>query len=116
MAHPKFKFSTTQYSDVFELISFSGKEAMSSLFHFTLELKVKIEDKVDLLKAIEDKAQIIIDLDDDSRNKDYVIDGVVASFEEVFRTSNTHKFYRAIMAPPVWHLSLIHISEPTRPY
>ena len=102
MAHPKFKFSTTQYSDVFELISFSGKEAMSSLFHFTLELKVKIEDNVDLIKAMEDKAQLIIQPDDDDRKKDYIIDGVVTSFEEVFRTSNTHKFFRAIMAPSVW--------------
>lgn len=102
MAHPKFKFSTTHYSDVFELISFSGKEAMSSLFHFTLELKVKIEDKVDLIKAIEDKAQLIIHPDDDDRKKDYIIDGVVTSFEEVYRTSNTHKFFRAIMAPSVW--------------
>jgi type VI secretion system VgrG family protein len=103
MAHPKFKFSTTQYSDVFEIISFSGKEAMSSLFHFTLELKVKIDEKVDLLKAIDDKVQLIIDPDDDTRKNDYIIDGVITSLEEVFRTSNTHKFYRAIMAPTVWH-------------
>ncbi len=102
MAHPKFKFSTTQYTDVFEIMSFSGKEAMSSLFHFTFELKVEISKKVDLLKAIDDKAQLIIDPDDDSRNKDYIIDGVITSLEEVFRTSNTHKFYRAIMAPSVW--------------
>ena len=106
MAHPKFKFSTTQYSDEFELISFSGKEAMSSLFHFTLELKVKIDEKIDLLKAIDDKAKLIIDPDDDSRKKDYIIDGVLTSLEEVFRTSNTHKFYRAIMAPSVWSQTL----------
>ncbi len=102
VAHPKFKFSTTQYADVFELISFSGKEAMSSLFHFTLELKVKVTDVVDLIKAIDDKAQLIIDPDDDSRSTDYIIEGVVTSFEEVLRTSKTHRFYRAIMAPSVW--------------
>ncbi len=103
MAYPKFKFSTTHFSNSFEIISFSGKEAMSSLFHFTLELKVKVDEKINLLDAINDNVQLIIDPDDDSRKKDYIIDGVITSIEEVFRTSTTHKFYRAIIAPPVWH-------------
>lgn len=102
MAHPEFKFSTTHYPDAFELISFSAQEAISSLFRFTLELKVKIDDNVDLLTAVEDAAKLIVHDDDDSRSRDYVIDGVISSFEEVFRTSTTHKFFRAIMVPPVW--------------
>jgi type VI secretion system VgrG family protein len=102
MAQPHFHFSTSHYPQSFELISFSAKEAVSSLFRFILELKVSINEDIDLITAVDDKAQLVVTDDDDSRSRDYIIDGMIASVEEVFRTSTTHKFYRAIMVPPIW--------------
>ncbi|WP_419812395.1 type VI secretion system tip protein TssI/VgrG [Bacterioplanoides sp.] len=100
MACPEFRFSTQDYATELELISFSGEEAISSLFWFVLEFKVELGTSVDLERLSNSDAMLTVLADDDSnRPDDYSIRGVIESAEEILNTSSTHRFYRATMMP-----------------
>ncbi|MFC3679369.1 type VI secretion system tip protein TssI/VgrG [Bacterioplanoides pacificum] len=100
MPYPEFRFTTPDYRSEFELISFSGEEAISSLFWFSLELKVPLDARVDLEVLSDSEAKLTVLADKDSgRPADYSISGVIESAEEVLSTSATHRFYRVEMVP-----------------
>jgi type VI secretion system secreted protein VgrG len=81
------------------LQSFSGREALSQLFSFTLELRSERDD-IDVVELLRQKASLSLDLDD---GEERYWSGEIASFT---RSGQSRRFthYRCELVPPLWFL------------
>ena len=106
MSDLKFKFSTDSYGDQFELVSYTGSEAMSQMFEFSLSLKVKkgLVSSIDFLTAVSEGCKISIS-NIEGQSAPYEIVGILKAIDEEFQGSNTHKYYTATMVPSLWRQS-----------
>jgi len=106
MSEPKFSFSTDSYADQFELVSYSGTENISKMFEFSLSLKVAkdLVSSVDFQTVVQEGCKIITS-NIEGYSSDYEIIGMLKSIDEEFQSSNTHKYYTALMVPALWRQS-----------
>lgn len=81
------------------LQSFSGREALSELFSFTLELRSERDD-IDVVELLRQKATLSLDLDNGAER---YWSGEIASFT---RSGQSQRFthYRCELVPPLWFL------------
>lgn len=106
MSEPKFSFSTDSYADQFELVSFTGTESISKMFEFSLSLKVAkdLVSSIDFQTVVQEGCKLITS-NIEGYSSDYEIIGMLKGIDEEFQSSNTHKYYTALMVPALWRQS-----------
>ncbi|MEN6623672.1 MAG: type VI secretion system tip protein TssI/VgrG [Smithella sp.] len=102
----KFRFvSSALKPDTFEVVKFSGSEGLSKLYQF--EITIVAEDaQLDLEKVIQSRATLTILRD--AGNIDF--HGILVSFDQLLSVNN-QSYYRAILTPAVWRLTLTHHNQ-----
>ena len=110
MPNPRFDFNSTAVAaDYFSVVSFTGFEAISKLYRFEIELKAPVQEPAqatfldDVLAA---EAGFIMEYD----GVEYPVYGMLASFEEL-QTAANHTYYRAVLVPRLWQLTLVRDSR-----
>lgn len=103
MSEPKFSLTTDSYTTEFELVGFSGEEAISQMFEFHLTLKVKKElvSNIDFQAVVRENCKLQVE-GIEGYDQPYEILGIIKTVDEEFHGSNTHKYYSAIMVPALW--------------
>lgn len=86
--------------DAFEVVKFSGTEAISRPYEFTVTLSSKDPD-IDLKSVLRNPATLSIVRD----GEELPLHGVLAAFEQLHE-ANQRIFYRAVLVPKLWYLSL----------
>ncbi len=104
MSQPIFKLFTDSYADELEIISFSGSEAISSLFSFVIHFKIKLENVANVdLSTITEETAYLKPVNASTRDSDeYCITGMFSGVESVFHHSNTHQYFTARLVPLIW--------------
>ena len=107
MAQSNFRFiSDASGGDQFTVVSFSGNEAISSLYQYEIELKSPLSAAIDIDDVLDSPASFITDLD----GGEYPVYGVLSSIDEL-RTVQGYVYYRAVLVPRLWRLSLYKTNE-----
>src|SRR5690606_17371769 len=89
----------------FELVAFTGREAISQLFQFELTLKLPNAVAKDLKPdtiihaPIELQVQYSDNYEETSPGKTHTINGFAQSLYREYKSSATHHYYRAVMMP-----------------
>ena len=86
--------------DAFEVVRFSGTEAISRPYEFTVTLSAKDAD-IDLKGVLRNPATLTIVRDEEK----IPIHGVLAAFEQLHE-ANQRIFYRAVLVPKLWYMGL----------
>ncbi|WP_432240477.1 type VI secretion system Vgr family protein [Herbaspirillum robiniae] len=107
-ANKRFEFSSKAFdADKFAVVDMEGFESVSKTFRFTLTL-VTDDAAVDFDKMLQNPASFTIFAPDGGASTPY--HGVLAGFDQLHR-SDGYVFYRAVLVPRLWRLSLYRISE-----
>lgn len=107
MAHAKFRFiSDASGGDRFTVVSFTGREAISSLYRYEIEIKSPLAASIDLDDVLDSPARFISELE----GVEYPVNGVLSSFDEL-QTVQGYVYYRAVLVPKLWWLSLYKTNE-----
>ncbi|WP_250478487.1 MULTISPECIES: type VI secretion system Vgr family protein [unclassified Caballeronia] len=112
LANRRFDFSTTASKGTgsayaFQVVEMEGFEALSQPFRFTLTL-VSDDASVDFDAMLAHPATFTIHGPDGDTSTPY--HGILAEFEQMHHADD-YVFYRAVLVPRVWNLSLSRISE-----
>ncbi|SPB14562.1 VgrG-5 [Caballeronia novacaledonica] len=112
LANRRFDFSTTASKSTgggyaFQVVEMEGFEALSQPFRFTLTL-VSDDASVDFDAMLAHPATFTIYGPEGGTSTPY--HGILAEFEQMHHADN-YVFYRAVLVPRVWSLSLSRISE-----
>jgi type VI secretion system VgrG family protein len=92
--------------ETFTVVSFKGVEAISRPYEFEVEL-VSEKNDVDPLDVLENTAKFTIHRDEGD-SVDF--NGILMQFEEL-REFHGYFFFRAVLAPKLWWLSLTHHNQ-----
>jgi len=104
----RFSFSSKgQGSATFDVIELKGDEAISSLFCFELTL-VSNDANVDFDSMLKNRATLKIHAIDGSETVPY--HGILRKFEQLSKKNN-YVFYKAVLVPRIWSLSLFECNE-----
>ena len=104
----RFRFSSSAFDEEkFDVVNLEGFEAISRPYRFTLTL-VSDDAQIDFDKMLQNTATLCINSPDGTQQLPY--HGVIAQFEQLQQAGN-YFFYRAVLVPWLWHLSLYQISE-----
>ena len=110
MVNPKekrFEFvSRALPDDTFGVVSFSGSEGFSMCYEFRIDL-VSRNAEIDLKSVLRSPATFTI-LREEENNIPF--HGILAQFEQLHEVDE-HVFYRAILVPKLWWLSLTHHNQ-----
>lgn len=107
MSEVKFKFiSDAIGGDLFTVVGFKGQEAISTLYHYDIELKAALSADIDLDDVLDATARFVIEQD----GNEYPVNGVLSSFEE-FNTVLGYCYYRAVLVPKIWKLTNYRTNE-----
>ena len=107
-ANKRFEFASNAFeADKFAVVNMTGFEAISKPFRFTLTL-VSDDSNVDFETVLQNTASFRIFAPDGASSVPYY--GVLAEFEQL-QQSDGYVFYRAVLVPRLWHLSLYQMSE-----
>ena len=107
MAQANFEFiSDATGGDQFTVVSFSGNEAISSLYRYEIEIKAPQSAALGLDDVLDSPARFITELD----GKDYPVYGVLSSIDEL-QTVQEYVHYRAVLVPRLWSLSIYKTNE-----
>ncbi len=103
----KFSFTSTGMDkETFSVVSFKGFEAISKPYKFEI-LLVSENSSIDPLKVLQNPALFTIHRDEED---DVQFNGILTQFEET-QEFNGYLFFRAVLAPKLWWLSLIHHNQ-----
>ncbi|MDR6739167.1 type VI secretion system secreted protein VgrG [Herbaspirillum sp. 1173] len=103
----RFEFAVGTDSATFHVVSMTGQEGLSRLFQFDLTLVTdKIDVNLDGMLA-NDMTLTILSADQKTRTPYH---GVLSVFEQLHHAGG-HTFYRAVLVPHVWTLSLSRVSD-----
>ncbi|WP_396587936.1 type VI secretion system tip protein VgrG [Bermanella sp. R86510] len=96
--------SDTFSANELEIVSWNGSEAISQFFEFDILFKIKndIVKSANLTSLTQDDIVLSVDIDDGEECSVHQIKGIFSKVDEVFRQSNTHKFFSAKMVPSLW--------------
>lgn len=107
-ANKRFEFASGAFeADKFAVVNMTGFEAISKPFRFTLTL-VSDDSNIDFETVLQSTATFRIYAPDGASSVPYY--GVLAEFEQL-QQSDGYVFYRAVLVPRLWHLSLYQMSE-----
>ncbi|MGD9947351.1 MAG: type VI secretion system tip protein TssI/VgrG [Desulfobulbus sp.] len=104
----KFSFASmaaTLAADTFDVVSFTGTEGLSKLYHFDVTL-VSDNDEIDLESVIQSRATLTILRDDGN----IVFNGMLSAFEQM-ETAQGLTHYRAVLTPAFWRLTLTYHNQ-----
>ncbi|MBV5318526.1 MAG: type VI secretion system tip protein VgrG [Desulfobulbaceae bacterium] len=104
----KFSFASmagTLATDTFDVVSFTGTEGLSKLYHFDVTL-VSDNDAIDLESVIQSRAALTILRDDGN----IVFNGVLSAFEQM-ETAQGLTQYRAVLTPAFWRQTLTYHNQ-----
>jgi type VI secretion system secreted protein VgrG len=105
----RFEFASTACdSDTFAVVRMSGFEAISKPYRFELVL-VSDNAQLDLARVLAAKAELRI-LAPDGNRQATPYAGVLAEFDQLHQAGG-FTFYRAVLVPRLWQLSLYRSSE-----
>ncbi|TDV28732.1 type VI secretion system secreted protein VgrG [Paraburkholderia caballeronis] len=108
LANRRFEFTSAAFGDdKFAVVEMEGFEAVSRPFRFTLTL-VSGDASIDFDTMLNHPATFAIYGPDGTMRTPY--HGVLAEFEQLHRADG-YVFYRAVLVPRLWRLSLYRISE-----
>lgn len=108
LANKRFEFDSKAYGDdKFAVVEMQGYEALSKPFRFTLTL-VSDDATIDFEKMLSNPATFRIYAPDGTDPVPY--HGVLEEFDQLHRADG-YIFYRAVLVPRLWRLSLYRISE-----
>lgn len=108
LANKRFEFDSKAYGDdKFAVVEMQGYEALSKPFRFTLTL-VSDDAIIDFEKMLSNPATFRIYAPDGTDPVPY--HGVLEEFDQLHRADG-YIFYRAVLVPRLWRLSLYRISE-----
>jgi len=107
-ANKRFEFASDAYgADKFAVIKMTGFESISKPFRFELIL-VSDDAGIDFDKVLQNPGKLRIFAPDGASSTPYY--GVLAEFDQLQQTDG-YVFYRAVLVPRLWHLSLYQMSE-----
>ena len=107
MAQAKFSFiSDASGGDQFTVTSFSGTEAISSLYRYEIEVKAPLTAAIVLDDLLDSQVRFVTEID----GKEYPVYGVLSSLDEL-RTVQDYVHYRAVLVPKLWRLSIYKTNE-----
>ena len=107
MSAPSFEFISSAVTDKpFRVVAFEGREALSRLYRYDIELKAPSNADIDLDEVLNGSAQFICW----HLGQDYPVNGMLASFEEQ-HSARGYTYYRAVLVPRLWRLSLYRTNE-----
>ncbi|EJL88810.1 Rhs element Vgr protein [Polaromonas sp. CF318] len=107
-ANKRFEFASDAYgADKFAVIKMTGFESISKPFRFELIL-VSDDAGIDFDKVLQNAGRLRIFAPDGASSTPYY--GVLAEFDQLQQTDG-YVFYRAVLVPRLWHLSLYQMSE-----
>ncbi len=104
----KFSFTSmaaTLPADTFDVVSFTGAEGLSKLYHFDVTL-VADNDAIDLESVIQSRAALTILRDDGN----IVFNGMLSAFEQM-ETAQGLTQYRTVLTPAFWRQTLTHHNQ-----
>jgi type VI secretion system secreted protein VgrG len=104
----KFSFASkagTLPADTFDVVSFTGTEGLSKLYHFDVTL-VSDNDAIDLESVIQSRAALTILRDDGN----IVFNGMLSAFEQM-ETAQGLTQYRAVLTPAFWRQTLTYHNQ-----
>ena len=101
MANVRFQFKVDGTNIDFRVISFHGRESISGVFQFDIDL-VSADENVDFDGLFNRSASLTIGADDNLG-----FHGVVASLQQT-DTESGMAMYRVVLAPRLWYLGLNH--------
>jgi len=91
--------------DTFGVVRFKGSEGLGKCYEFQIDL-VSTEAEIDLDQALRDPATFTIL----RKEGDIPFHGILAEFEQLHQVDQ-YVFYRAILVPKLWWLSLTHHNQ-----
>jgi type VI secretion system VgrG family protein len=91
--------------DTFGVVRFQGEEGLSRCYRFEIDLVAGKPD-LDITEILQKPAVFTIQREED----DVPFHGILSSFEQL-QTYNQYYFYRAILVPRLWWLSLTHYNQ-----
>ena len=107
MTETKFNFvSDASGGDQFTVVSFSGNEAISTLYQYELEIKAPLSAGIDLDDLLDSRARFVTEAD----GHEYPVYGVLSSIDEL-RTVQGYVYYQALLVPRLWWLSIYKTNE-----
>ncbi|MES2361584.1 MAG: type VI secretion system tip protein TssI/VgrG [Pseudomonadota bacterium] len=107
-ANKRFEFASDAFgADKFAVVNMTGFEAISKPFRFVLTL-VSDDASIEFDKVLQNAATLRIFAPDGASSTPY--HGVIAEFDQLHQTDG-YVFYRAVLVPRLWHLSLYQVSE-----
>ncbi len=107
MTEARFNFiSDAAGGDQYTVVSFSGNEAISTLYQYELEIKSPLSAVTDLDDLLDSPARFVTEID----GHEYPIYGVLSSIDEL-RTVQGYVYYRAVLVPRLWWLSTYKTNE-----
>ncbi|TDY97878.1 UNVERIFIED_ORG: Rhs element Vgr protein [Herbaspirillum seropedicae] len=108
LANKRFEFASSAFdADKFAVVNVEGYESLSRTFRFALTLVTDDAD-VDFDTMLRYPATFTLYAPDGKHSVPY--HGVLSGFEQLHR-SDGYVFYRAVLVPRLWRLSLSRISE-----
>ncbi|RJR33219.1 MAG: type VI secretion system tip protein VgrG [Desulfobacteraceae bacterium] len=106
LTQKKFDFvSSALPKDTFVVVRFRGAEGFSRCYEFEIEL-VSTETEIDLDQVLSNPAAFTILREDG----DIPFHGILAEFEQQHQVDE-YVFYRAVLVPKLWWLSLTHHNQ-----
>ena len=92
-------------SDTFGVVRFQGEEGLSRCYKFEIDL-VAGDPDLNITEILQRPAVFTIQREEE----DVPFHGILASFEQL-HTSKQYYFYRAVLVPKLWWLSLTHYNQ-----
>ncbi|HSP89056.1 MAG TPA: type VI secretion system tip protein TssI/VgrG [Ignavibacteriaceae bacterium] len=104
-AYYELKFSGLD-EGVVQVVSFEAEEKISDLYEYKIEL-ISEDPSLDASKILNKPATFLLNRGDENPIK---VHGIISDFEQYSRTPD-YVFYRAVLVPRIWRLSLVYQNE-----
>src|SRR5512140_3868642 len=92
--------------DTFRLLEFYGSETISQLYRFELSLASPVDNDLNLPELLNQPAKLVILREEEKKE----LHGILSELEEIGRNKD-FAFFRAVLVPRVWRLSLYYQSR-----
>jgi type VI secretion system VgrG family protein len=107
MTQAKFKFTCdANGGDQFTVVSFTGRERISELYRYEIEVKAPLSANIDLDDVLDGLVHFVTE----QNGVEFPVNGILSSFEE-FKTVQNYAHYKAILVPSIWKLSNYKTNE-----
>jgi type VI secretion system VgrG family protein len=102
-----FKFTSDAIGgDQFTVVSFTGRERVSELYRYEIEVKAPLSANIDLDDVLDGLVHFVTE----QNGVEFPVNGILSSFEE-FKTVQNYAHYKAVLVPRIWKLSNYKTNE-----